>query len=37
MKLNARAVAAKLNKILEFELAGMVRYTHYSLMGKFGS
>jgi bacterioferritin len=32
MKLNTKAVAATLNKILEFELAGMVRYTHYSLM-----
>jgi len=32
MKLNTKAVTATLNKILEFELAGMVRYTHYSLM-----
>ena len=32
MKLDTKAVAATLNKILEFELAGMVRYTHYSLM-----
>jgi bacterioferritin len=32
MKLNTKAVAGTLNKILEFELAGMVRYTHYSLM-----
>ncbi len=32
MKLDSKALAAKLNKILEFELAGMVRYTHYSLM-----
>ena len=32
MKLNTKAVAATLNKILEFELAGMGRYTHYSLM-----
>ncbi len=32
MKLETKAVAATLNKILEFELAGMVRYTHYSLM-----
>ena len=26
------AVVAKLNQILEMELAGVVRYTHYSLM-----
>jgi bacterioferritin len=26
------AVINQLNKILEFELAGVVRYTHYSLM-----
>ena len=32
MKLDTKAVSATLNKILEFELAGMVRYTHYSLM-----
>jgi bacterioferritin len=32
MKLNTKAVAATLNKILEYELAGTVRYTHYSLM-----
>jgi bacterioferritin len=32
MKLDTKAIAATLNKILEFELAGMVRYTHYSLM-----
>ncbi len=32
MKLDTKAVAATLNKILEFELAGTVRYTHYSLM-----
>lgn len=32
MKPDTKAVAATLNKILEFELAGMVRYTHYSLM-----
>ena len=32
MKLDTKAVTATLNKILEFELAGMVRYTHYSLM-----
>ena len=32
MKINAKAVAATLNKIMEYELAGTVRYTHYSLM-----
>ena len=32
MKLDTKVVAATLNKILEYELAGMVRYTHYSLM-----
>lgn len=32
MPLDTKATAATLNKILEFELAGMVRYTHYSLM-----
>jgi len=32
MKLNTKAVAATLNKIMEFELAGTVRYTHYSLI-----
>ena len=32
MKIDTKAVAATLNKILEFELAGTVRYTHYSLM-----
>jgi bacterioferritin len=32
MKLDTKAVAVTLNKILEFELAGTVRYTHYSLM-----
>jgi len=32
MKLDTKAVTATLNKILEFELAGTVRYTHYSLM-----
>ena len=32
MKLDKKAVPATLNRILEFELAGMVRYTHYSLM-----
>lgn len=31
-KLNIKAVAATLNKIMEYELAGAVRYTHYSLM-----
>lgn len=30
--LDTAAVCAQLNKILEFELAGVVRYTHYSLM-----
>jgi bacterioferritin len=32
MKLDTKTVAATLNKILEYELAGTVRYTHYSLM-----
>ena len=32
MPLDSKAATATLNKILEFELAGMVRYTHYSLM-----
>lgn len=32
MKLDRKAVPATLNRILELELAGMVRYTHYSLM-----
>jgi bacterioferritin len=32
MKMNTKAVAAALNKIMEYELAGTVRYTHYSLM-----
>jgi bacterioferritin len=32
MKLDTKAIAATLNKILEYELAGTVRYTHYSLM-----
>jgi len=32
MPLDTKATTATLNKILEFELAGMVRYTHYSLM-----
>ena len=30
--LNKKAVVATLNRILELELAGVVRYTHYSLM-----
>ncbi len=29
---NKRATAAKLNTILEHELAGVVCYTHYSFM-----
>ena len=32
MKLDSKTVAATLNKIMEYELAGTVRYTHYSLM-----
>ena len=32
MKIDIKAVAATLNKIMEYELAGTVRYTHYSLM-----
>jgi bacterioferritin len=32
MKIDTKAIAATLNKILEYELAGTVRYTHYSLM-----
>ena len=32
MPLDTKTITATLNKILEFELAGMVRYTHYSLM-----
>jgi bacterioferritin len=32
MKINVKSVAATLNKIMEYELAGTVRYTHYSLM-----
>ena len=32
MKIDTKAVAATLNKIMEYELAGTVRYTHYSLM-----
>lgn len=31
-KLDEKAALAKLNKILEAELAGVVRYTHYSFM-----
>ena len=30
--METKAVVDTLNKILEFELAGVVRYTHYSLM-----
>lgn len=30
--LDARATTELLNQIMEFELAGVVRYTHYSLM-----
>lgn len=30
--MNKEAVIAQLNTILEFELAGVVRYTHYSFM-----
>lgn len=32
MPLDTQAVIAALNKIMEYELAGTVRYTHYSLM-----
>jgi bacterioferritin len=32
MSLNKKKVIAQLNKILECELAGVVRYTHYSMM-----
>jgi bacterioferritin len=32
MQIDVKAVAATLNKIMEYELAGTVRYTHYSLM-----
>ena len=32
MKIDIKTVAATLNKIMEYELAGTVRYTHYSLM-----
>lgn len=31
-KIDKPAVINQLNKILEFELAGVVRYTHYSFM-----
>lgn len=31
-KLNVKAAIAALNHIMEYELAGTVRYTHYSLM-----
>ena len=31
-KLNSQKVTDILNKIMEYELAGVVRYTHYSLM-----
>lgn len=31
-KLDTKSVVATLNKIMELELAGVVRYTHYSLM-----
>lgn len=31
-KLNTKAAIAALNRIMELELAGVVRYTHYSLM-----
>jgi bacterioferritin len=31
-KLDAKRVHAVLNRIMQFELAGVVRYTHYSLM-----
>ena len=32
MALNAKKVIEQLNRILECELAGVVRYTHYSMM-----
>jgi bacterioferritin len=32
MDIDKKAVTATLNKILELELAGVVRYTHYALM-----
>src|SRR5262245_16760106 len=31
-KLDKQAVLQTLNRIMEFELAGVVRYTHYALM-----
>ena len=31
-EIDKKAVVALLNEILETELAGVVRYTHYSLM-----
>ena len=31
-QLDKAAAVAQLNKILEMELAGVVRYTHYSFM-----
>lgn len=32
MEIDKKAVVSTLNKILEFELAGVVHYSHYSLM-----
>ena len=32
MSLNKKKIIAQLNRILECELAGVVRYTHYSMM-----
>ena len=32
MALNTKKVIEQLNRILECELAGVVRYTHYSMM-----
>ena len=32
MELNKEAVITTLNRIMELELAGVVRYTHYALM-----
>jgi bacterioferritin len=32
MALNTKKVIDQLNRILECELAGVVRYTHYSMM-----
>ena len=32
MELDKKAAAEVLNRILELELAGVVRYTHYALM-----